>query len=125
MGERVLIGRGREIVEIPRQEWEQGLTGKVHAIRARRGFMSAEHHLLRNFAVTELPRFGRPMPPEFISGKLGLPLERVNSLIEELEKNLTFLYRNEKGEIAWAYPVTVAQTPHKATFNTGEKLHAA
>jgi hypothetical protein len=65
------------------------------------------------------------MPPEFISGKLGLPLERVNSLIEELEKNLTFLYRNEKGEIAWAYPVTVAQTPHKATFNTGEKLHAA
>ena len=125
MGEEVLIGRGRQIVEVPRREWEKGLAGRVPVVEARLGFMSADHHRLRNFAVTELPRLGSPMPPQFISKKLGLPLERVNSIIEELEKNLTFLYRNEKGEIVWAYPVTVDKTPHQATFSTGEKLHAA
>ena len=125
MGDCVLIGRAREIVEVPWQEWEQGLAGRVPVIQGRLGFMSPDHHLVRNFAVRELPRRGSPMPPEFISGKLGLPLERVISIIEELEKNLTFLYRNEKGEVAWAYPVTVDKTPHEAAFSTGEKLYAA
>jgi hypothetical protein len=125
MGESVLIGRGREIVEVPWQEWEQGLAGRVPLIQARLGFMSPEHHLVRNFAVRELPRQGIPMPPEFIGGKLGLPRQRVVGIIEELEKNLTFLYRNKVGGVAWAYPVTVDKTPHVVAFSTGEKLFAA
>lgn len=125
MGEKILIGRARQIVEVPRREWERGLAARIPVIKATLGFMSPDHHLLRNFAVRELPRRGSPMPPEFISEKLGLPLERVISIIEELEKHLTFLYRNEKGEIVWAYPVTVDKTPHQAIFSTGEELHAA
>ncbi len=125
MGERVRIGRARQIVELPRREWEQGLAARIPVIKATLGFMSPDHHLLRNFAVRELPRRGSPMPPEFFSEKLGLPLGRVISIIEELEKHLTFLYRNEKGAVVWAYPVTVDHTPHQATFNTGETLHAA
>ena len=38
---------------------------------------------------------------------------------------MTFLYRNERGEVTWAYPVTVAQTPHRLTFGSGEQVNAA
>ena len=46
-------------------------------------------------------------------------------ILDDLENNLFFLVRNEQGEISWAFPVTVEETPHKLTFSTGEKLNAA
>jgi hypothetical protein len=87
--------------------------------------MSESHHLVRNFVVKELPQKGAPLSPEFISQRLDLPLARVNSILEELEKNLTFLYRNKQGSVAWAYPVTADETPHKISFSTGERINAA
>jgi hypothetical protein len=65
------------------------------------------------------------MRPEFISQKLKLPLARINAILEELERNLFFLVRNEQGAVSWAYPVTVDHTPHHLTFTTGEQLYAA
>jgi hypothetical protein len=38
---------------------------------------------------------------------------------------MTFLFRNEQGAVAWAYPVTVDRTPHYVTFSTGEQVYAA
>ena len=38
---------------------------------------------------------------------------------------MTFLFRNPAGDVTWAYPVTVDQTPHQVTFSSGEKLYAA
>jgi hypothetical protein len=87
--------------------------------------MSPEHHAVRNFAVTELPRAGQPLAPETIARRLDLPLEQVNAILADLEKHMTFLFRNEQGAVAWAYPVTVEPTPHRVTFSSGEKLYAA
>ena len=87
--------------------------------------MSEEHHLARNFVVRELPDVGEPLSPEFIAQELNLPLSRMNVILEELEKHLTFLFRNEQGAVTWAYPVTVDNTPHHITFNTGEQIYAA
>ncbi len=125
MGESVLIGRGRQIIEIPREHWEKGIMQRSELVKARLGFMSEEHHLIRNFAVRELPRLGAPLPPEFIGQELNLPVARVNSILDDLEKRLTFLFRNPKGAVAWAYPVTADKTPHRITFGTGEQLYAA
>jgi hypothetical protein len=87
--------------------------------------MSEEHHLVRYFVVRELPHAGQPLQPEFISRELNLPLTQVNTILDELERNLFFLVRNEQGAVSWAYPVTVDQTPHELTFSTGERLYAA
>jgi hypothetical protein len=87
--------------------------------------MSEAHHLVRNFVVRELPRKSQPIPPDFISQRLGLPLPRVNTLLDELEKNLFFLFRNSQGAVSWAYPVTVEKTPHELVFSTGERLYGA
>jgi hypothetical protein len=87
--------------------------------------MSEEHHLVREFAVRELPHVGEPLSPEFISGELDLPIAQVTSILDELEKHMTFVCRNEQGAVAWAYPVTVESTPHHVTFSTGEQVYAA
>ena len=125
MNETILMGRGRQITRIPRKEWERHLSQVSQHSEARLGFMSEEHHLLRYFVVRELPRTGAPIQPEFISQELELPLAQVNAIIDELERNLFFLVRNEQGAVSWAYPVTVDNTPHHLAFSTGERLYAA
>ncbi len=76
-------------------------------------------------SLRELPSNAKPLSPELISEELGFPVDRVEDALDYLEKRMTFLYRNEDGDVIWAYPVTVEKTPHGITFDTGEKLYAA
>src|SRR6266849_10169401 len=119
MSETVLAGRGRQIEPIPRSEWEGHLSRVPEGMRTRLSFMTRQHHLVRYFVVRELPRIGRPIAPEIIASRLMLPLPRVNDILAELEQKLFFLVRNETGHVAWAYPVTVDETPHRLLFSTG------
>lgn len=125
MKETILMGRGSRIVEIPRLDWEQTLSDLPRHFETRLGFMSREHHLVRNFVVREMPIAGKPLSPVYIAQKLDLPLERTKIILGELEKHMTFLFRDEHGAVIWAYPVTVERTPHHLTFSTGEQLYAA
>ena len=125
MNETILMGRGRQIAKIPRKEWERHLSQVPQHSEARLSFMSEEHHLVRYSVVRELSRTGAPLQPEFISQELRLPLAQINAILDDLERNLFFLVRNEQGAVSWAYPVTVDQTPHELTFSTGERLYAA
>ena len=125
MSDTILLGQGHQITKIPRKEWEEQLSQFHHHSKTRLSFMSEMHHLVRNFIVRELPRTSQPMQPDFISKSLELPLARVNTLLNELEKNLFFLVRNSQGAVSWAYPVTVEKTPHELSFSTGERLYGA
>ena len=125
MNETVLTGQGTQITEIPRADWEQALSDIPRHFEARLGFMSQEHHLVRNFVVREIPITAKALSPLYIAQKLDLSLERTEAILEELEKNLTFLYRNDQGAVTWGYPVTVEKTPHHITFSTGEHIYAA
>jgi hypothetical protein len=87
--------------------------------------MTDAHHRIRYFVVKELVNRQKPIEPEFISEKLKMPLEQVNLILEELERKLFFLVRNEQGAVAWAYPVTVDATPHRLFFSSGECLYGA
>jgi hypothetical protein len=125
MDETVLIGRGREVTRIPRGEWERGLSRNSHHAAALLHFMSKEHRLVRSFVVRELPTVGEPLSPEFIAQELNLPVAQVKTILDQLERHMVFLFRNEQGAVAWAYPVTVERTPHHVTFDTGEQVYAA
>ncbi len=87
--------------------------------------MTDLHHQIRYFVVKELAYRQEPIEPRLISEALNIPLERVKSILEELEQELFFLVRNEQGAVAWAYPVTVEATPHKLEFSSGERLYGA
>jgi hypothetical protein len=60
-----------------------------------------------------------------IARGLGLPLGRVQEILDELERNMRFLYRGDGENVTWAYPVTIDRTPHHAAFSTGEQTYAA
>jgi hypothetical protein len=108
------------MLPLPRPVWQKHVRGG-----ARLDFMSEDHHRVRNYAVRELPRIAVPLPPERIAQALDLPLVRVVELLEDLERHMTFLFRDEQGAVVWAYPVTVERTPHRITFDSGEQAYAA
>jgi hypothetical protein len=125
MSETILIGRGRQLTSIPRSQWEEQLSKVPQSMKTRLSFMTRQHHLVRYFVVRRLPRIERPIPPELIAAKLKLPLPRVNAILAELEEKLFFLVRDQLGQVSWAYPVTVDETPHRLSFSTGERIYAA
>jgi hypothetical protein len=125
MIDAILIGRGKTIDRIPRAEWEQELKAAPAGIAKRLAFMQADHHLVRNFVVQELPRRGKPISLSAISDALGISPERTATIVEELERNLFFLVRAGGEEVSWAFPVTADDTGHRLVFSTGERLDAA
>ncbi len=125
MRKRPLLGLNRFMISIPRLLWERQVVGKARAAEVRLGFMSEDHHRVRDFVVREIPAAGGPLSPELIAERLSLSAERTNSILDELEKRLIFLFRNDAGAVAWAYPVTADPTPHEALLSTGERVHAA
>jgi hypothetical protein len=125
MNETVLLGRGRHISEIPRGMWEQHLIQVPEHTKTRLSFMSEDHHLVRYFVVREFPHSGVPIQPEVIAQALQLSSARVNTILDELEKNLFFLVRDDQGSVSWAYPVTAELTSHRLSFSTGERLYGA
>ena len=124
MSDRLLLGVGRRMIPIPRIVWRRLIQANARKIGARLGFMSADHHRVRDFVVTELQRRAAPLPPGLIAERLELAADRVSVILDELEKHLTFLVRNAEGAVTWAFPVTVDETPHRARFTTGEDLYS-
>ncbi len=125
MNRNLKLGLRRSLLPIPRQFWQSEVAQNTRNGAKSLSFMTDDHHRVRDFVVVELPRVAKPLPPEFIASRLGLSVERVVPILDDLEKHMTFLFRNPRGEVAWAYPVTVDDTPHRVTFSTGEQIHAA
>lgn len=125
MAEKILLGRGSEIDWMLRETFEQALAHVSAHSNQRLAFMSDLHHRVRYHVVRELPRLGKPLSPTSIATALDLSLTQVNDILAELEQNLFFLVRNPKGEVVWAFPVTVAETPHRLTFSSGEQCYGA
>ena len=125
MKNKLMLGLWRLIINVPPFLWKKQIARAKNNFEKENGTLSGEERLIHHFVVRELPGNGKPVSPELISDKLGIPADRVNNALDHLEKRLTFLYRNEMGEVVWAYPVTAAKTPHQITFDTGQKIYGA
>src|ERR1700682_1212041 len=113
MEESVLTAHGREFYRRPVAEWQAAVRRATHKMRDRLAFMTVEHHAVRNFVVAGLPGFRRALSLAQVAEHVNLPSTRVQTIIEELERNLFFLVRNAVREVAWAFPLTADQTPHE------------
>ena len=125
MVEKILLGRGQSILEAPEADWKMHLAQIPPGWQARLSFMTDTYRRLRYFVVKELADRQKPLEPEYIAEKLDLPLATVQQILEDLEKRLFFLVRNDQNAVAWAYPVTVEPTPHRLKFRSGEQLYGA
>jgi hypothetical protein len=125
MRNQLLLGIWRFMIPIPQTFWQGQIRRNTMKVRRMLDFMSDKHHLVRNFVVEEIPRAGQSLSPEYIARHLNLSIDDVKIILNKLEKKLFFLFRNDQGEVAWAYPVTVDRTPHRISFSSGEELYAA
>jgi hypothetical protein len=125
MNKSLLLGWGHLLLRIPRSIWQQEIARSARAREKSLAFITPDHHRVRDFVVRELPRIAEPIHPELIAQRLNMEQQQVILILDELEKNLTFLFRNDEGAVTWAYPVTVDKTPHHITFSTGEQIYAA
>ena len=125
MKNRMLLGIWRTLVGLPKPLWQREVARQARGAMESLGFMSEDHHRVRDFAVRELPRVGEPLSPASITQALDLPLSRTIAILDGLEKNMTFLYRGDGESVTWAYPVTVDRTPHRVAFSSGEQVYAA
>jgi len=124
MSDAILLGLGRWMVPIPGALWRRMVRANARQTPQTLRFMTPDHHRVRDFAVERLLRTGTPLPPDEIARVLALAPERVNEILDELERHLTFLFRRSGPEVTWAYPVTVEPTPHRARASTGEEAYS-
>lgn len=125
MGNRLLTGFWRMMVGMPPILWEKQIEKGKHKVKNATRFMSPEHRRVHHYVVRELPRCGASLPAEKVASDLDLSVDQAVKILGDLEEHLTFLYRNDQGQVVWAYPVTVEKTPHRITFASGERLYAA
>ena len=125
MKNKIMIGLWRYMLNVPTFLLERRMQKAKKKFETALNFMTDEYRRIHHFVVKELPYAGKPLSPEFVATKLNLPIDRVNAILDDLEKHMTFLYRDSQGEVVWAYPVTVEKTPHHVTFSSGEQLYAA
>ena len=121
----ILLGRGKQILDMPEVTWKGHLAHVPQHGQSRLSFMTGAHHRVRYFVVEKLVDIQKPIEPDFIAKSLNLSTAQVTGILEELEQKLFFLVRDNQGAVVWAYPMTVEPTPHKLHFNTGEKLYGA
>ncbi len=125
MQEKAFLGASRHALPLPGFLWKRAIRAAARKTAASLNFMTDRHHVVRNYVVSELPRAGAPLAPEAIAKNLDIPVAEVVGILEELERRMTFLVRNEQGAVVWAYPVTVDETPHEVRFDSGERLFSA
>ena len=122
----ILIGSGSKIFRVPDRDWREGLAGAPEFFSGRLAFMTDEHHRVRNFVVAELPANpAKPLQPAEISRRLRFSPDRLDTILDELERNLFFLVRDHAGDVSWAFPVTSDRTPHFVRFSNGKSVSAA
>ncbi|MFC1936542.1 hypothetical protein ACFLYP_02620 [Chloroflexota bacterium] len=123
MKNNILLGIGKWMIPIPAFIWTRLVSQNAGQVNL--DFMTKEHHQVRDFVVSQMPAYNKPITPEAIAENLALPLKRVSVILDDLEKRLTFLYRGQESSVTWAYPMTSDITPHLINFDTNEKTYAA
>src|SRR5579859_7595758 len=96
----ILLGRGPQLVVAPAAQWLATLNERSPQTREKLR-LAGDARQVREYVVRELPRFGKPLPPEKIAEDLALSRSAVVRILQELERRLFFLVRNQDGDVAW------------------------
>ena len=125
MKDKIYLGVGHYFIPIPSFIWRRLVAKTANDAEGNLNFMSADHHKVRDFVVTQIPQIDGPISTATIAENLDMRVEDAKRIIDELERGMTFLYRSRPEGVTWAYPVTVDSTPHRVTFNSGVQTFAA
>jgi len=122
---RMLMGIGKFMVPIPRVIASKGLEKGNSGAREKADLISPEERKIHHFIVSRMTEIKTPLTAEQIGKELDLSIDRVETTIGKLEELKTFLYRSDGKGVNWAYPLSLEDTGHLMTDNTGERFFAA
>ena len=88
----------------------------------RRAKLSSLQRKLHTIAVSHLPDSNKPLTASRIAEIAGERLEVVHEALVSLHARLGFIALDSTGSVEWAYPITVAETPHHLVFESGEVM---
>ena len=125
MSNHAISGIWRFMIKVPPSLWEKQIKKHRLNVLAGMGFMTPVHRRVHHHVVRSIPGRSTPLPPEEIAKALDLEIGGVKNILTDLEKQMTFLFRDKSGAVTWAYPVTVEKTPHHLTFDDGKTCYAA
>ncbi len=125
MKDNIYLGMGALFIPIPSFIWRRLVAKTASDAEDNLNFMSADHHAVRDFVVTQIPEVDEPISVAAIAECLDMSVEDIKRIIDELEESMTCLYRSRPEGVTWAYPVTVDSTPHRVTFDSGQQTFAA
>ena len=125
MSDWLKVGVWRHMLRLPPKIGPRRVGKLADRAKAEVGALSEEHRIVHHFVVRELPRTEGPLAPQVVAENLRIPLDRVIQILDDWEARKAILFRNDQGAVVWAYPVTAAETPHRLTFKSGERLYAA
>jgi hypothetical protein len=123
--DRILLGFKRWMIPAPWGLFMRIVPKEAQKTRRALGGLDDDQRRVHHFVVRELPRLGKPMPPEHIATALEIDLGLVVKILDELERRLIFLFRPSGRDVVWAYPVTAEPTPHLLDYSSGERFWAA
>jgi hypothetical protein len=124
MFERILLGVGARMVPVPEVLFKPMVQRDAKKL-ARREVLEPDERRVQHFAVREIPHRREAISPEVFARDLGLPLDDVHQILDELERRMTFLCRRGGEDVNWAYPVTADETPHQVRIDGGAAFSAA
>ncbi len=122
---KVKLRLGRHLVGLPRFVVRRAIAAEAKRMAKTIGFMTSDHHAVRNFAVTELAATGKPVAVEQFARALGITEQRVTAILDELEPRMVFVWRPDRQHVAWAYPVTSDVTPHRIEYASAPPTYGA
>jgi hypothetical protein len=99
MNKSLLLGAWKFLIRIPRHLRQGTVAKSAKANQAHVHTLSPDHQRVRDCVVLELPRTGAPLSAAYIAQKTGLSVDRVQGILADLERGMTFLFRNAQGEV--------------------------
>lgn len=121
----LLIRLKRVGLRVPRLLWERVIAAEARRSGRNLGWFTADHHAVRNFAVTEIAATGAPVPAERFAAATGIDGSPLAKVLYDLERAKTFVFRSKGDDVDWAYPVTAEETGHRIRLDSGERFFAA
>jgi hypothetical protein len=91
----------------------------------RRTKLTPLQHKLHAIVVRDLPGSAEPLAAATIAERAEESVADVKQALANLHTWLGFIALDDSGAVEWAYPVTVANTPHHLAFESGERMTGA
>lgn len=122
---KMYMGIDKFMIPIPLAISNSGLKKGVSGAESKAQLLTEEERRIHHFVVRKMASVEKPIRAELVADEIGLPVSEVENAIDKLESLKTFLYRSDGRAIDWAYPLSLEETGHRMTVDTGEQFNAA